>query len=201
MSRSNFYQNAAVWPRPLSERARNQIANMYPTISIDALDNAFEWYQLFAESRRITPEPDEAKRRLKSFAEKLDKFEQEASDLLADPLAAWVRRGALPGGDAMALENLVEALRASLVLSKDHIPKACAAIQPGRRLLPSDYLAGRIATILYGADLPVDATPTGPLVSILSIILEDVGEKSKKKGPDSLIKVAARVLRDRKKPA
>lgn len=182
----NFFKGGFVDEYPLPPRAREQIARRLPLVSIERVSAATGWYLVERDANRSNPPPSpkEARQSIRALKKDVLLLSAAVAAVAHGPLRSIVNQPLLPtiklndrtgeGPPTDVLGNLRDALSwtmMALELADRRIPK-------GRPKSAHHRLVETFATIIRDAGLPLTAAPGGPLVMLLQIVLESVGEEA-----------------------
>ena len=171
--RSDFLFSAGFWVAPISEKAQTEIKSRFPALSVADIQDIYEWYQGLSAIVKKTPRPSDARKRLERFARKLDSLFQEVRALNRDGYGRKLGWGAVSSADINAFDDLLAARFAAATLVRHNIPNAIANITPGQVIDPIRELTLRLDQYLRRRGVKSDSAPKGPLVTLMSILLED----------------------------
>jgi hypothetical protein len=162
---------AAGWMRPLSERARSEIATRLPDLPVEIIEREFSYYIIIREGAASEPTPADVRLEIAALLKATRELARDIQEI-SPAVRSLVDQGGVLARDCFVRKTLAFALsdaEAGFARALEIAPK-------GRRMHPHTHLVRTMARIIHANGLAVDARPNGPLVTVAAILLQDAEE-------------------------
>lgn len=171
MSRQILVENASGWITPLPGPVRDKIAQRWPAVSIEWIENEFGNYLLIRDALQRQAEPAEIRERYEAMKERVRELKADIDWLNRNNIGLLMMQSVPPEYH----ENLKDTSRALAILSAI-LPKAARYLPEGHQMNARHVLVANVRRALESAGLPVNARPNGPLCQIVGELITAAGE-------------------------
>jgi hypothetical protein len=169
--KGNFTFPAAGFQHELSPRARRQLAEAFPNLPTDSIEDAITLYVMLRDAQQ--PEPGEGRKTLRAVR----KWAHKGRQLLHSPefahVESFVRQHIAQSNAPIDVEEL---RHTTLTALADVCAGVEASIRTGGGINPHQRLVGALAQILRDAGQAIDKRPTGALCRLIGLVLEELEE-------------------------